>query len=806
MPIDFSNRDDVTLLVSKLINFVKRGLALRIGIVPIVRNDAGTTNARIFTYLFQNYDLVAARNYFNDALESLPYGVRAPGQEYIDNAVKNRPLSPQGNTKTMNEILADKDLALQQVASGHWAARMSIHQRPYPYIINGQSYPFGDDWINILTGVLPQDVVAIQRGLRSSRLTDSDDPAAFLLGEKPLMRRSNLIFPDDEKDIKILNLFDLYEEYPEIFNNLPHVTAQVDENTETTAADIWVIGDFDEPSGHQLLSNAAQLQFENPQIGITAISNSAFKTQVPTLSVLLHHLAGKEVLRKPGILKQILEEIKPQQDHVEVGIEQQQQVLGDVAKAAGWGAPDNLAAEKFWKATADVLRVKLNIQPGEQAVILNGRILGPFKNQEFTFDDFQTLYQSELPNRITPYLKAAESLKLLTRFRADNYRARMTSVLNLMQKTTESTGFISRTSNIRTNKYNKLIAKKTAHRASDTEWSIYRVIVSLDPLSEVAQKWAPILRVLMALDGVGIITYLNPREELKEVPIKRFYRHVLYPSPKFDENGEILYPKAQFIDLPPLPLLSLGLDVPPSWLVTPEQTIHDLDNIKIQIFKDRFGTPNLNSTYVLRNILIEGHSRDTSLNEPSAGAQLELGTTKHPVIDDTLIMQNLGYFQFKSNPGHYQIRLKPGRSSDIFSIQSLGTEGWSSNDAAEDDLKEVSVTSLRGVTLFPRLKRNRGYMQADVFAPNEHESTVDKGVKAATGLLAKLGIMKAKEVDAPPKPAEINIFSVASGHLYERFLNIMMVSVMRHTKHTVKFWFIENFLSPAFKVRFDVHC
>jgi UDP-glucose:glycoprotein glucosyltransferase len=48
--------------------------------------------------------------------------------------------------------------------------------------------------------------------------------------------------------------------------------------------------------------------------------------------------------------------------------------------------------------------------------------------------------------------------------------------------------------------------------------------------------------------------------------------------------------------------------------------------------------------------------------------------------------------------------------------------------------------------------------------------------------------------------AEINIFSVASGHLYERFLSIMILSVLEHTESTVKFWFIENFLSPKFKV------
>lgn len=69
----------------------------------------------------------------------------------------------------------------------------------------------------------------------------------------------------------------------------------------------------------------------------------------------------------------------------------------------------------------------------------------------------------------------------------------------------------------------------------------------------------------------------------------------------------------------------------------------------------------------------------------------------------------------------------------------------------------------------------------------------------------------------------INIFSVASGHLYERFLRyvcvcgfskcffvvipqfvlslrIMMLSVLKNTKTPVKFWFLKNYLSPAFKV------
>merc|ERR1711871_415596 len=45
----------------------------------------------------------------------------------------------------------------------------------------------------------------------------------------------------------------------------------------------------------------------------------------------------------------------------------------------------------------------------------------------------------------------------------------------------------------------------------------------------------------------------------------------------------------------------------------------------------------------------------------------------------------------------------------------------------------------------------------------------------------------------------INIFSLASGHLYERFLRIMMLSVLENTKSKVKFWLLGNFLSPRMK-------
>lgn len=54
--------------------------------------------------------------------------------------------------------------------------------------------------------------------------------------------------------------------------------------------------------------------------------------------------------------------------------------------------------------------------------------------------------------------------------------------------------------------------------------------------------------------------------------------------------------------------------------------------------------------------------------------------------------------------------------------------------------------------------------------------------------------------DDGEKDEYLNIFSLASGHLYERLMRIMILSIVKQTKSPVKFWLLKNYLSPEFKV------
>ncbi|CAG9313509.1 unnamed protein product [Blepharisma stoltei] len=275
--------------------------------------------------------------------------------------------------------------------------------------------------------------------------------------------------------------------------------------------------------------------------------------------------------------------------------------------------------------------------------------------------------------------------------------------------------------------------------ASDSEIN-FRVDMLLNPLSEKGQILASLGKWLLSL-GSSVNATLNPDLDPKKkiLPINRF--HKINIKSNFDDFMKLGETSGK--------TFTLGLDVPESWVVRTTSS-DDLDNLMLN--------EPISVSYELKNLLATGQCTEYVQGyetEPPSGLQLALINSTH-MISDTIVMKNLGYYQFKANPGIYNISLFPGRSEELFTIMNS---------------PEIIAKDLSGTTQRLSVSKRPGYENEVLL---NSESIEDLG-------------------------DVIHIFSLASGKLYERLMKIMMLSVMRNTNSKVKFWLFEDFFTQNFK-------
>ena len=66
------------------------------------------------------------------------------------------------------------------------------------------------------------------------------------------------------------------------------------------------------------------------------------------------------------------------------------------------------------------------------------------------------------------------------------------------------------------------------------------------------------------------------------------------------------------------------MDVPQPWLVRPREALYDLDNVQLGQLDPEDRVKGVEAVFDLDFIVIEGHARDTLLNAPPRGLQLQL--------------------------------------------------------------------------------------------------------------------------------------------------------------------------------------
>jgi UDP-glucose:glycoprotein glucosyltransferase len=181
-----------------------------------------------------------------------------------------------------------------------------------------------------------------------------------------------------------------------------------------------------------------------------------------------------------------------------------------------------------------------------------------------------------------------------------------------------------------------------------------------------------------------------------------------------------LPPQVFFRNVPVEPIYTLGLDEPSSWLVRPREARCDLYNIQLGVLSGEEQQHGVEVIYELDYLIIGGHAREAGTNAPPRGVQLQLTAGNGKSIDDTLVVENMGYLQFKSTPGVYRLEIREGQSREVFQLESAGNEGWQSR-AVEDVGSGITVASFEGVTLYPRLSRLPGKEHVDVLEVPEEE-------------------------------------------------------------------------------------
>uniref|UniRef100_A0A8B9R6W1 UDP-glucose ceramide glucosyltransferase-like 1 n=1 Tax=Astyanax mexicanus TaxID=7994 RepID=A0A8B9R6W1_ASTMX len=431
----------------------------------------------------------------------------------------------------------------------------------------------------------------------------------------------------------------------------------------------------------------------------------------------------------------------------------------------------------FLLAHSAYCRDVLKLRKGQRAVISNGRIIGPLDEGEiFNQNDF-LLLESLILKTSGERIKSKIQQLNVEEDRASDLVMKVDALLSSQPKGEARV------------EYGFAADRYSAVKIRPKEEEVYfDVVAVVDPVTRDAQKLAPLLLVLKQLVNVNLRVFMNCQSRLSDMPLKSFYRYVLDPEVTFmTDNSFSPGPMAKFLDMPQSPLFTLNLNTPESWMVESVHTRYDLDNIYLEEVDTGVA-----AEYELEYLLLEGHCFDVSTGQPPRGLQFTLGTAADPVIVDTIVMANLGYFQLKANPGAWILRLRKGRSDDIYKIYSH--DGTDSPAEAEDLI--VVLNNFKSKIIKVKVQKKPDKMNEELLSDATNENDSGFWQSLTRGFTGGSKVEETK----PDKDDVINIFSVASGHLYERFLRIMMLSVLKHTKTPVKFWFLKNYLSPTFKV------
>ncbi|KAF8524348.1 UDP-glucose:Glycoprotein glucosyltransferase-domain-containing protein [Hysterangium stoloniferum] len=813
--LDLSQRSSLGWITNPVANIIQRGFPFRFGVVPIVETEEGIKAARLFYYLVKVYGRSKTLNYMKMLVQTPGPTVdfkraRAEFEALVadtDNSQGDETKSIDFDTvigSTKSDVGEELDLSIVRARaySKRLGTSMKSSSQGHAFI-NGKYAVLTDDFLNVLQTETGQQTQYLQEQIFLGNLTEEAD-ASLHFYDLPTTAasRNGYIYPTAQAgSLRVAIL-------PEVFARTDEITSTdfvYSASTSHPILSMLIVADFDQPLGALLLRESLQSLEGETAYRVAFVHNPAEGAQSDSndLSVKLSLLRTAGLLNtiSPATLLTVLDEWSDfLLDDNQVVLDDTMTLLRNAILATHSDTAQTIYAN-FCRSSR-LLAKELGILAGQRMIVVNGRFVGPLGDDDFGSEDFRTLASYEISKRAGPIVQAYTNVTGMeldiagTQF-PDDF-AKLSSVITSVQIPDPSAeGLFNVPQRQRNRRYLLLDHWKTSISFGNNATASYQLAFIVDPLSELASRWSSLISWLSSLEYVSVQVYLNPVSAISELPLKQFYRLSLPSRLSFDSDGLVaeVLSTIHFGNLPPDPIYTLGMDVPPAWLVRPHESHHDLDNIHIASFTGADKTAGVEAVFSLDYLVVEGHARESNTNTPPRGLQLQLSTSNSTPIADTQVVANLGYLQFKVKPGVFKLEIREGHGREIFDIESVGNEGWNSPPVTSAGT-EITLTSLEGLTLYPRFRNRPGMEGADVLLEHQQQKASTVVDQVVAGISSIFG--PKKEVQVTDDQAEINIFTVASGLLYERFVSIMILSVLRNTKSTVKFWFIENFLSPSF--------
>ncbi|KII68116.1 UDP-glucose:glycoprotein glucosyltransferase [Thelohanellus kitauei] len=197
--------------------------------------------------------------------------------------------------------------------------------------------------------------------------------------------------------------------------------------------------------------------------------------------------------------------------------------------------------------------------------------------------------------------------------------------------------------------------------------SYVKMHLFVNPLSDEVQKWAGLVKVIRKVINVDLRIFLIMDQMFGKSTSNRFYRYVLESDVRFkDSQVDPMMNTAVFDPLPQNALYTFHSETTQGWFIKSDFSNCDMDNINLE--QSHMGCIGL---YELEYLMVEGHAYDSRKGQPASGLQLVLGSKSNENMFDTIVIHNLGYFQFKVSPGDFHLSLKAGEYFDSYQIESI---------------------------------------------------------------------------------------------------------------------------------------